>query len=56
MERPEEGIACHEQWLLNLLQQHDFEIERVQRGNWAHDEILCISQDYVIASCSAGDD
>lgn len=55
-ERPEEGIACQEEWLIGLLNAHDFSIEHVQRGNWRTVNSYAISQDYVIASCSRGHD
>jgi len=47
--RPREGIACPEVWLIEVLRHNGFDISSIQRGNWRQ---LCsceVSHDIVVA-------
>ena len=48
-EKPEEGIACSENWLTDVLKENGFVIECLLRGNWRTTNSYCVRHDYVLA-------
>jgi ubiquinone/menaquinone biosynthesis C-methylase UbiE len=48
-ERPEEGIACEERWLLELLDRQGLRVEALRRGDWRDVRSYAITHDYIVA-------
>jgi SAM-dependent methyltransferase len=47
-ERPEEGIACEEGWLLQAVDRAGLRITDIRRGNWRAVRSYAVSQDYIV--------
>jgi hypothetical protein len=48
-EHPEEGIACDDGWLLQVLERQGLRVETLLRGNWREVRSYAITHDYVAA-------
>jgi ubiquinone/menaquinone biosynthesis C-methylase UbiE len=48
-ERPDEGVACRQQWFLKLIERSGLRIDVVRPGNWRRVRSYQVSQDYVVA-------
>ena len=49
-ERPEEGIACPEDWLSRVLERNGLRIVSIRRGNWRTVRAYEVMHDYVVVS------
>jgi SAM-dependent methyltransferase len=48
-DRPQEGVACPESWLGQILERNGFAIDVIQRGNWRQVRSCEVSRDVIVA-------